>query len=317
MDLASRLLLLLEVYELGSFAKVAEYRNVNRSAISKQITKLEEELEVHLLNRSTRAISFTAAGVEMLNQAKQLRTVLSNSKRLAQNYHTEPRGELKIASPTLFGRQYVQQAVTIYQEKYPDVTIELLLEDRLVDVIGEGFDLGIRMGEPLESNLIARKIARNRLLLLASPAYLAKFGEPESIAELEQLPAVVYCAPGLVIDKIKYIDESGKQAFLHLNTAYKVNEAELLIKTALNGRMLTAATAQMLGDEVKNGELTPIMTGIELSNYGNFFAVYPHRDLALKTQLFLDILTDIVGSPTPVWENRIPGFNKMYGFDEP
>jgi len=195
MDLASRLLFLLEVSELGSFAKVAEYRNVNRSAISKQITKLEEELEVYLLNRSTRAISFTAAGVEMLNQAKQHRTVLSDSKRLAQNYHTEPRGELKIASPTLFGRQYVQQAVTIYQEKYPDVTIELLLEDRLVDVIGEGFDLGIRMGEPLESNLIARKIARNRLLLLASPAYLAKFGEPKSIAELEQLPAVVYCAP--------------------------------------------------------------------------------------------------------------------------
>ncbi len=95
----------------------------------------------------------------------------------------------------MFGRQYVQQAATIYQEKYPDVTIELLLEDRLVDVIGEGFDLGIRMGEPLESNLIARKIARNRLLLLASPAYLAKFGEPKSIAELEQLPAVVYCAP--------------------------------------------------------------------------------------------------------------------------
>jgi len=111
MDLASRLLLLLEVSELGSFAKVSEHRNVNRSAISKQIGKLEQELGVHLLNRTTRSLSLTAAGAEMVNQAKQLRGLLNNSKRLAENYHSEPRGELKISSSTLFGRQYVQQAI--------------------------------------------------------------------------------------------------------------------------------------------------------------------------------------------------------------
>ena len=119
MDFASRLLLLLEVSDAGSFSKVSEQRNVNRSAVSKQITKLEQELGVHLLNRTTRSLSLTAAGSEMVNQARNLRQLLNNSKRLAQNYHSEPRGELKISSATLFGRQYVQQAVLKFQHLYP------------------------------------------------------------------------------------------------------------------------------------------------------------------------------------------------------
>jgi DNA-binding transcriptional LysR family regulator len=314
MDLASRLLLLLEVSELGSFAKVSEYRNVNRSAISKQISKLEQELGVHLLNRTTRSLSLTAVGSEMVNQAKSLRELLNNSKRLVQNYHSEPRGELKIASPTFFGRQYVQQAILAFQKLYPDVQIELLLEDRLVDVVGEGFDIAFRVGEPKESNLISKKIARNRLLIVAAPRFIEKYGQPNTVPKLESLPAVVYSAPGLLIDKIKYGDSQGEEAFIQLNTTYKVNEVELLIHTALSGNMLTVTTAQMIENEVSEGKLIPIMTHLNLVDYGTFYAVYPHRDPPLKTKLFLEILKGIIGDKVPVWETRIPGFENMYGY---
>jgi DNA-binding transcriptional LysR family regulator len=316
MDLASRLVLLLEVSELGSFAKVSEHRNVNRSAISKQISKLEQELGVHLLNRTTRSLSLTAAGSEMVNQAMSLRELLSNSKRLVQNYHSEPRGELKIASSTFFGRQYVQQAILEFQSLYPDVQIELLLEDRVVDLVGEGFDIGFRIGEPKESNLISRRIARNRLLIVAAPSFIEKYGQPETVPKLESLPTVVYSAPGLLIDKIKYRDSQGKEAFIQLNTTYKVNEVELLVKTALAGNMLTLTTAQMIEDEILEGKLVPIMTHLSLVDYGTFYAVYPHRDPPLKTRLFIETLKSIIGDEIPVWETRIPGFKNMYGYKE-
>lgn len=312
MDLASRLLLLLEVSELGSFVKVSELRNVNRSAISKQIGKLEKELGVRLLNRTTRSLSLTAAGSEMVNQAKQLRELLNNSKRLAENYHSEPRGELKISSSTLFGRQYVQQAILRFQARYPDIRIELLLEDRMVDLVGEGFDIGFRIGEPKESNLIAKQIAKNRLLIVAAPAFIEKYGKPNTIPKLESLPAVVYSAQGLLIDKIKYLDNTGSEAFIQLNTAYKVNEVEMLINTAVAGEMLTVTTAQMIENEVLEGKLIPIMTHINLADYGTFYAVYPHRNSPLKTRLFIEMLKGVVGDQTPIWETRIPGFDNMY-----
>ena len=248
----------------------------------------------------------------MVNQAKQLRDLLNNSKRLAENYHSEPRGELKISSSTLFGRQYVQQAVLKFQAQYPDIRIELLLEDRIVDLVGEGFDIGFRIGEPKESNLIAKQIAKNRLLIVAAPAFIEKHGKPNTIPKLESLPAVVYSAQGLLIDKIKYLDDTENEAFIQLNAAYKVNEVEMLINTAVAGEMFTVTTAQMIENEVLEGKLIPIMTHINLADYGTFYAVYPHRNSPLKTRLFIEMLKDVVGEKTPIWEARIPGFVNMY-----
>lgn len=313
MDLASRLLLLLEVSELGSFAKVSEHRNVNRSAISKQIVKLEGELGVQLLNRTTRSLSLTVAGTEMVSQARQLRDLLNNSKRLAENYHSEPRGELKISSSTLFGRQYVQKAILQFQALYPDIQVELLLEDRMVDIVGEGFDIGFRIGEPKESNLISKQIARNRLLIVAAPEFIKKYGLPTTIPKLERMPAVVYSAQGLVIDRFKYIDNSGNDAYFQLTPDYKVNEVEMLINTALAGNMLTVTTAQMIENEIVDGKLIPIMTHINLADYGTFYAVYPHRNAPLKTKLFIKALKEVIGEKVPIWESKIPNFDKMYG----
>lgn len=182
----------------------------------------------------------------------------------------------------------------------------------MVDLVGEGFDIGFRIGEPKESNLIAKQIAKNRLLIIASPAFIEKHGKPSTIPKLESLPAVVYSAQGLLIDKIKYLDNTGKEAFIQLNTAYKVNEVEMLINTAVAGEMLTVTTAQMIENEVLEGKLIPIMTHINLADYGTFYAVYPHRNSPLKTRLFIETLKEVVGDKVPIWETRIPGFDKMY-----
>lgn len=313
MDISSQLLLLLEVVELGSFTKVAEQRNVDRSVISKHITRLEQDLDVHLLNRTTRSLSLTAPGNEMVKQAKLLRTLLNDTRRLAQNYHSEPKGVLRITSSTLFGRQYVQQAVTVFQQQYPDVDVELRLEDRFMDMVSEGFDIGFRIGKPKNSSLIIRKIARNRLLIVASPAYIKRHGAIETIAQLEALPAAVYAAPGLLIDKFAYLDANQETKQLQLNVAYKVNDVEMVIKTAVAGNMLAVATAQMIENEILEGKLIPIMTQLNLDDFGTFYAVYPHRNAPIKTKLFINTLKSIIGEDVPIWEQNIPNFDTMYG----
>lgn len=292
---------------------MAEQRNVDRSVISKQISRLEEELNVRLLNRTTRSLSLTAAGNEMVNQAHQLRALLNNTRRLAQNYHAEPRGLLRITSSTMFGRQYVQQAIAVFQKQYPDVDFELRLEERIVDMVKEGFDIGFRIGKPKNSSLISRKIARSRLLIVASPEFIAEHGEINTIEKLELLPVTIYAAPGFLIDKFSYVDQEGQAQHFQLNATYKVNDVEMISKSALTGSTLAVVTAQMIEDEVLNGELVPIMTHLHLDDFGTFYAVYPHRDAPIKTKLFIDTLKNIVGEEQPVWEQGIPGFDSMYG----
>ncbi|PSW16721.1 LysR family transcriptional regulator [Photobacterium rosenbergii] len=313
MDFPSRLLLLLEVVELGSFTNVAEQRNVDRSVISKHISRLEDELGVRLLNRTTRSLSLTAAGNEMVNQAKSLRDLLSNTHRLAQNYHAEPRGVLRITSTTLFGRQYVQQAVHTFQQQYPEVDIELRLEDRVVDMVREGFDIGFRIGKPKDSSLITRKVARSRLLIVASPDFIEKYGDINTIEQLESLPATVYSAPGLVIDKFGYLNKNNESRSFQLKVAYRVNDVEMITQSAVAGNTLAVVTAQMIENEILDGKLIPIMTQLNLDDFGTFYAVYPHRDAPIKTKLFIDTLKAIIGDDVPVWEKHIPGFANMYG----
>ncbi|MGF1768874.1 LysR family transcriptional regulator [Enterovibrio makurazakiensis] len=312
MDFSSRLLLLLDVIELGSFTNVAEQRNVDRSVISKHISRLESELGVRLLNRSTRSLSLTAAGKEMMNQARALRLLLNETHHLAQNYHAEPKGVLRISSTSLFGRQYVQKAIATFQKNYPEVDIELRLEDRLVDIVGEGFDIGIRIGKPKNSSLVTRKIARDRLLIVASPSFITQHGEIKTVAELEALPAAVYAAPGLLLDQFSYLDDQQESQHLKLNVAYKVNDVEIIKKTALSGNMLAVVTAQMIEGEVLDGQLVPIMTHLKLDDFGTFYAVYPHRDAPIKTKLFIDTLKTVVGEDVPVWESNIPHFDTLY-----
>jgi len=312
MDFSSRLLLLLEVIELGSFTNVAEQKNVDRSMVSKQIGKLEDELGVRLLNRTTRSLSLTAAGNEMVIQAKKLRELLGNTHRLAQNYHSEPRGVLRITSSMMFGRQYVQEAISVFQKQYPEIECELKLEDRVVDIVQEGFDIGFRIGRPKNSNLISRKIARSRLLIVASPEFIQRYGEIDSIDKLESLPATIYATPGLLINKFSYIDENSTPQQFQLHPTYKVNDVEMVVKSVVSGNTLAVVTAQMIQNEIMEGKLVPIMTHIALEDFGTFYAVYPHRDAPIKTKLFIDVLKSIIGEDRPIWEKNIPNFEKLY-----
>lgn len=312
MDTTSRLLMLLEVVERGSFAKAAETRNIDRSVISKQISRLEDDLGVRLLNRTTRSFSLTAAGAEMVKKAAELRELLSETIRLAENYHQEPRGVLKITSSTIIGRRYLQPVINDFQKRFPQVEVELRLDDKLVDLVSEGFDLAFRVGEPKDSSLIARKIARNRLLLLASPEFINTYGMPESIEDLADLPAASYSSTSLRVEGVRYIDQNGDAQEQKIKSVFRANDAEVLLEKTLSGTTYVLAPAFIIDNEVTSGRLVPLLTDLHLTEYSAMYAVYPHRDLPVRTRLFFDAIKEHLGKDTPLWENNIPNFDSMY-----
>lgn len=304
--------MLLEVVEQGSFAKAAEIRNIDRSVISKQISRLEDELGVRLLNRTTRSFSLTAAGAEMIKKAAELRELLSETIRLAENYHQEARGLLKITASTLIGRRYLQPVINDFQKRFPQVEIELRLDDRLVDIVAEGYDLAFRIGEPKDSSLIARKIARNRLLLLAAPQFIDTYGMPETMSDLAQLPAASYANSAFRLDGIHYYNAQGEACEQKIKSVFRANDAEALLMKTLSGTSYFLAPAFLLDNEIIEGKLVPLLTDVKLMDHSAMYAVYPHRDLPVRTRLFFDAVREYLGKDTPIWEASIPNFENMY-----
>ncbi|MGL5409154.1 MAG: substrate binding domain-containing protein, partial [Shewanella sp.] len=196
----------------------------------------------------------------------------------------------------------------------PQVIIELQLSERLVDIVGEGFDLAFRVGEPRDSSLIARHLAHNRLALLAAPSFLEQYGIPRTPEALAKLPAAGYSSHGFKIDFIKFANDDNQLDQIQMNCVYYANDIDFLLKKALSGTAYYIAPALQIAKEVANGELVPFMTDLKLLNFASIYAVYPHRDLPVRTRLFLEAVKEYIGEPTPFWEQQIAGFDQMYGF---
>lgn len=224
---------------------------------------------------------------------------------------------LKIASSTVVGRRYVQPVINDFQKRFPHVEVELRLEDRLVDLVGEGFDLAFRVGEPKDSSLIARRIARNRFLIVASPTFLKTHGTPTTLEELTQLPAASYASDALRFTSITYLDENNQEQQMPIKSIFRTNDGDTLLESVLSGTCYIVAPAFLVGQEVADGKLQPLLTETKLIDFAAMYALYPHRDLPVRTRLFLDAFRAYIGEEIPIWENEIPGFEQMYGFVPP
>lgn len=315
MDKASRLLLFAEVVEAGSFTRAADHRNVNRSVISKQISQLEEELNVRLFNRSTRSVSLTEIGQTLYTHALKMRESLETVEEVAQVSQREPRGTLKISTPTNFGHHILPQIVNEYLRKFPKVRVDLRLEDHLVDLIGGGYDLAIRITQPRDSSLIARPVARNRTLLVAAPRFIERYGVPNDINELVTKPSVMYVREGLQQDSIDYIGSDGILHKAELNSRLRANDPEILLASVLEGLCFALMPAFSVGEALRNGYLVPLLPDLHLVHRPDIHIVYPHRQfLAQKTRGFIECVRRVIDNNPPIWERDIVGFENMYGY---
>jgi len=294
MDVASRLILFADVIDSGNFSKAASLREVNRSMVSKQIAQLEEHLGVRLLNRTTRSLSLTDAGHSIYQHASNLRNQLMETDALVASLRKDIRGELRISSTTHFGHMHVMPVIKKLVEDYPELKIDLRLEDRYVDIVGERYDVAIRIVSPVDSSLIARKLTNNKLVMVASPAYLKQNGTPQSIDDLSAHQFVVYAGDKGVLDNWAYYEGSEIKNY-SVNVHTKVNDGYALIKSAQNGIGIGLTLLSDCNSELKNGSLVHVLPRVKFKAYTSTYLMYPSRNhIPKKTRLFIDRMAEYV-----------------------
>ncbi|GAB2457979.1 LysR family transcriptional regulator [Comamonas humi] len=284
------LLRFLAVAEAGSFQAAADRLHVDRSVVSRRVAALEKTLGVRLLRRSTRSLSLTEAGVAVAARGRRLHALLGEVRQIADETRLEARGLLRITSSTHFGNRYVLPAVLQYQRLYPHVIVELELDNRHTDLIADGFDLAVRIGEPKDSRIIARKLCSNPVCLVASHEFIARHGSVTSLPALLQLPAASYSAEGMCFEQLEYLDEMNARRSAPMHVAFWSNNAETLYQAVKGGVGWGCMSRFVVHQDLVDGHLEQLLPQLLLPPYNSVYVVYSQRELPLRAQLFLDLL---------------------------
>ncbi|WP_444897155.1 LysR family transcriptional regulator [Microbulbifer sp. SSSA005] len=288
------------VAETGGFSPAAKLLGISKSAVSKRVTQLELQLGVKLLHRTTRKLSLTEAGEHFYEHARVAYKSAKDAQDAVMQLQGEPRGRLRINAPMSFGRLHLAPLIPVFMKRYPEISIDMVLDDKVVDLVGEGFDIAIRGGDLPDTSLIARKLAPLKSVLCASPAYLKEFGEP---TELEQLSAH-NC---LIFTYSRDVKEWGFIKDNHLHTIevkgnYQVNNSEALREALLQGVGIGRLPTFVAGPDIEAGKLIPLFEEYQMPAK-SIYAVFPERQfMPAKVRAFIDFAIEYFGGDTPYWD---------------
>lgn len=283
----------------GSFTRAAERLETSPQLVSKYVSQLEQHLGVRLLNRTTRKLHLTEAGTYYQQRAQQLLNDLDDMEHQLGDLQTQARGRLRISAPVSFAIRHLAPLLSDFQQAHPAVGIDLQLNDRKVDIVEEGFDIALRIGHLKSSSLIAKRIAPVRLVLCASPEYLARHGTPRRLEELEAHRYLRY----------SYMEqEAGESVFKWLSGRGQYtggdlvsNNGDVLVEAAIAGAGLALQPTFISGAAIQAGKLRVILPEHEPEPM-SLYAVYAHRQLlASKVRCFVDFLEGYFGDP-PFWD---------------
>lgn len=293
-----------QVVDSRSFSAAAARLGLSKSAVSKQIAKLEDRLGARLLNRTTRTLSPTDAGQDFYERCIRVAREVEEAERAITHLSAEPRGLLRLNAPASFGREYLAPLVPEMLARWPELRIEALFEDRFVDVVAEGFDLVIRITRLQDSSLVARRIASCRRLLCAAPAYLERHGVPRVPVDLLQHDCILY-SYATDQNEWEFVGPDGRLETVRVDGRLRANSGEVTVAALLAGAGLALSPDFIVGPEIAAGRLVPLLTGYE-NPFGAIYAVWPHnRNLAPKVRAVVDFLVERFAAE-PIWERR-PG----------
>ncbi len=287
-----------------SISMAGQELGLSPAVASSHINKLEESLGVRLVHRTTRKVSITAEGRAFLPYAEEVLASVEAAKGAVGVGHSNPTGTLRVTAPASFGRMHLIPAMNGFMQRYPELNIEFRFSDSIIDMVEGGFDVAIRAAELKDSSLVARKLAPDRRVVVASPAYLNQFGAPEKLQDLVNHQ----CINLIGLD----------------NWTFKTNEGVVSVKTSGrlrcdNGDAMRDATTGGLGisinsiwsvyKQLKSGELVEILQDYPLAMEASIWAVYPSsRLIALKVRAFIDYFSEYYGQPA-YWENELNDVN--------
>lgn len=277
------------VVETKSFSEAARQLGVAKSAVSKQIAQLEKEVGVRLLNRTTRSLSLTEAGEIYYRHSADIvsRTKIALSE--LREYQNQPMGTLRISCPVGFGTQHLVPVIKQVRALYPLLKIDLLLEDRVINMVEDGVDLAIRIGWLQESNLVAKKICETPVIVFASPEYLAQKGTPKVPQDLQQHDWV---SLSLFSSPLTWqFEHRGQKQSVQMHSQLKSNSVAAVLALVKSGQGISALSKFVMQDDIDSGLLQPVLTDYQLAPTG-VYAVYPHREhVPPKVRIFIDFLS--------------------------
>ncbi len=288
-----------KVVALGSFAEAARALGSTRSATSKAVMELEHLLGVRLLDRTTRRVRATEAGLAYYDRCVEILARVEETEMQVARLHGEPRGVLKVNGPTSFGALYLGPAVTEFMAKFPDLKIELTLTDRFIDPIEEGVDVTVRIAELADSSFIARKLAPARRAFVASPAFVERHGAPEAPEDLARLPCLSY---GHTTSLQRWrIVVDGEAIAAPINSVLCSNNGDVLREAALAGLGIAELPTFLVGPDIEAGRLKTVLDRFPQPAFGVHALYASNRYLAAKTRAFADFLAARFGDK-PEWD---------------
>ena len=275
------------VVETGNFSAVARERLTTQSSISKQVQALEAHLGAKLLVRSTRSHSLTEAGKLYYERCRQVFDTLEEARIEVHRAEHEIAGVLRVAAPLAFGRLHIVPRLPGFCARYPNLKIDLQLDDGFTDLVGAGIDVAFRVGELKDSRLIARRIGTAHRATLASPAYLAAHGEPQHPDELVQHQCLIYT--GLArINEWVYLDEAKATHVVRVSGHFQSNSSDAIRQAACEGLGISYSTQWIYGDDLRAGRVKPILTRFLLPPLPLNVVFQPARRPSLKINSFVE-----------------------------
>ena len=288
------------VMETGSFTGAAERLGASTGQASKLVSRLETELGVRLLNRTTRSISPTEAGRAYFERLRPLLEEYDHLDGSVRDVSRTPRGRLRLTAPLSFGVIELAPALSDFALRYPEIELDVNFSDRVMNLVDEGFDLAIRIGRPADSSLVARKLCDVRIVVVAASAYIGRRGEPGAPDELARHECIIdmnFRDP----DRWPLRSLAEDAHTVPVSGRIRYSNAEACLRAAEAGLGLACVPSFVAGKSIREGRVRRILQGFETTPF-IIHALYPHsRHLAAKVQVLVDFLVERYRG-APHWE---------------
>lgn len=273
MTKADDILLFVHVVDSGSFSKVAEIMQLTNSVVSKRIARLEDSLNVQLLYRTTRKLSLTEAGKLLYNKALIAKDAMQDATNIVTGYSNKIKGTIRITMPDVSSNLVLSEAVAEFCKQYPEVNVEVNVNNRFVDIIDEGFDVAIRTANLEDSSLIARRLVNSHWVICASPEYLRQNSTPKLPTDLSNHQCLIYKYDGSRSDNWLFC-LNGVEQQVPVKGCFNTNNLNAICKAALTGLGIACIPRALAQEYLRKGELKTVLHGYTSKKMG-IYAVYP------------------------------------------
>jgi DNA-binding transcriptional LysR family regulator len=289
-----------QVVEAKSFSAAADKLGMSKSLASRYVSALERSLSVKLLNRSTRKLSLTEGGALFYEHCARIVQEAELAEQRLTHVQSEPAGLVKVTAVPAFAIRHVLPALTDFYQKHPKIQVKLFCSNRAVELGDEGFDLGIRVSFAPAPHLVARRLASNRSVLCASPAYLERHGMPRRIQDLRKHQCVLF--PALAPKGVWTFRRDGRKYSVQVGGVFETDEMDAVRAGVVAGLGISPLPVYMAADALRQRQLIPMLRKFQIAPESAIYLVYlPNRTLSSRVRALIDFLAERFG-PVPPWE---------------